>query len=81
MHARTLALLGLSLLLTACAGQPTSAEQALARYGAKAQFTPFRPLQPDFRDAVADDYRLIPMRRYQGRGQISHYGWGPAASE
>lgn len=77
MLLRPTALLGLSLLLTACAGQTPSAtaEQALIRYGAKAQFTPFRPLKPDFRKEPAGEYRLVPARRYEGRGQVSHYGW------
>ncbi len=77
MRLPIMALLGSTLVLSACAGQPSSAtaEQALTRYGAKAQFQHFRPLQPDFRDAPAGEYRLVQARRYEGRGQVSHYRW------
>ena len=76
MQRPILALLGTTLVLSACASQPPStAEQALNRYGAKAQFTTFRPLQPDFKDEPAGEYRLVPGRHYQGRGQMSHYRW------
>lgn len=77
MRLSILALLGSTLVLAACAGQPSSAtaEQALNRYGAKAQFQHFRPLQPDFRDEPAGEYRFVQARRYEGRGQVSHYRW------
>lgn len=76
MQLSILPLLGITLVLTACTGQSTtSAEQALNRYGAKAQFQTFRPLQPDFKDEPAGEYRLVPGRRYEGRGLVSHYRW------
>lgn len=76
MQARLSALLPVVALLTACAvSTPPATDSALARYGAKAQFTHFRPLQPDFRDPPAGEYRLIQTRGYEGRGQISHYRW------
>lgn len=77
MRAPVFALLGASLMLSACAEQQMSAttEQALDRYGSKAQFNPFRPLKPDFTAQPAGEYRLVPGRWYEGRGQIKHYGW------
>src|SRR5690606_8012344 len=60
----------------ACAvSTPPATDSPLARYGSKAQFTHFRPLQPDFRDPPACEYRLIQTRGYAGRGQLSHYRW------
>lgn len=77
MRLPVLALLSLPLVLSACAGQPQTStlEQPLARYGAKAQFNTFRPLQPDFQTEPAGEYRLVKARRYEGRGQTSHYRW------
>ena len=82
MQLPILALLAATLMLTGCVSQPSGpAEQALNRYGAKAQFTTFRPLQPDFRDEPAGEYRLVPGRHYEGRGQVSHYLWERAPQE
>lgn len=32
-------------------------------------------VRPRFDDAQEMDYRFVPVRRYQGRGEFSHYSW------
>ncbi|MNJ63527.1 hypothetical protein D3C77_594390 [compost metagenome] len=79
---KTLIMVALSttVLLGGCAaqqGSPAAAgyqsERVIHRHY---RYDDHRPhVWPRFEDAQKGDYQFVPVRRYQGRGQYSHYQW------